>query len=60
MSNTDLPPPKNQKTIYKKGVEPICSSCFLSGETSGAETAYPSGAPEFTPGFLVGSVLLDL
>jgi len=28
--------------------------------TSGAGTAYPSGAPEFTPGFLVGFVLLDL
>ena len=28
--------------------------------TSGAETAYPSGAPVFTPRFLVRFVLLDL
>jgi hypothetical protein len=28
--------------------------------TSGAGTAYPSGAPEFTPRFFVGFVLLDL
>ena len=27
---------------------------------SGAGTAYPSGAPEFTPRFLVGFVSLDL
>ena len=31
-----------------------------TGATSGAGTAYPSGAPEFTPRFLVGFVLLDL
>jgi len=30
------------------------------GATSGAGTAYPSGASEFTPVFLVGFVLLDL
>jgi len=29
----------------------MCSSCFLSGATSGAGTAYPFGAHEFTPGF---------
>ena len=28
--------------------------------TSGAGTAYPFEAPEFTPGFLAGFVLLDL
>jgi hypothetical protein len=28
--------------------------------TSGTKTAYPSGAPDFTPRFLVGFVLLDL
>jgi hypothetical protein len=26
-------------------------SLFLLGDTSGAGTAYPSGAPEFTPSF---------
>ena len=29
----------------------MCSSYFLSGATSGAGTAYHSGAPEFTPVF---------
>jgi hypothetical protein len=32
----------------------------MTGVTSGPGTAYPSGAPEFTPGFLWGSYLLDL
>jgi len=32
----------------------------MTGATSGAGTAYPSGAPEFTPWILVGFVLLDL
>jgi len=32
----------------------------LTGVTSGVGTAYPSGAPEFTPRFLVGFMLLDL
>jgi hypothetical protein len=32
----------------------------LTGVTSGVGTAHPSGAPEFTPRFLVGFVLLDL
>jgi hypothetical protein len=34
----------------------------MTGATSGAGTAYPSGAPEFTTWFLVpvGFVLLDL
>jgi len=32
----------------------------MTGATSGAGTAYPSGAPEFTLGFLLGFVLLDL
>jgi len=31
----------------------------MMGVTSGEGTAYPSGAPEFTP-FLVGFMLLDL
>ena len=31
----------------------------MTGATSGAGTAYPSGAPEFTPAFKWGS-LLDL
>jgi hypothetical protein len=32
----------------------------MTGVTSGEGTAYPSGALEFTPRFLVGFVLLDL
>jgi len=32
----------------------------LTGVTSGAGTAYPSGAPELTSRSLVGFVLLDL
>jgi hypothetical protein len=32
----------------------------LDHTTSGTGTAYPSGAPEFTPGFLVRFVLLVL
>jgi hypothetical protein len=29
----------------------ICNYINTTGDTSGAGTAYPSGAPEFTPGF---------
>ena len=36
------------------------SSILTLRVTSGAGTAYPSGAPEFTTGFLVGFMLLDL
>ena len=32
----------------------------FTGVTSGAETAYPSGAPEFTPRFFVEFALIDL
>jgi hypothetical protein len=34
--------------------------CNKSNMTGVAGTAYPSGAPEFTPGFFVGFVLLNL
>jgi hypothetical protein len=27
----------------------VPDECYTTGATSGAETAYPSGAPEFTP-----------
>jgi hypothetical protein len=44
--------------ILRKG------NVFNEGNTtipiSGAGTVYPSGAPEFTPRFLVGFVLVDL
>ena len=33
----------------------VCNQIITMGATSGAGTAYPSGAPEFTPGFLWGS-----
>ena len=33
----------------------ICNQIKTTGATSGAGTAYPSGAPEFTPGFQWGS-----
>jgi hypothetical protein len=33
----------------------ICNQTNTTGATSGAGTAYPSGASEFTPGFLWGS-----
>ena len=33
----------------------ICNQINMTGVTSGAETAYPSGAPEFTSGFQWGS-----
>jgi hypothetical protein len=29
----------------------VCNQINTTGATSGAGTAYPSGAPEFTPGF---------
>ena len=29
----------------------VCNYINTTGSTSGARTAYPSGAPEFTPGF---------
>jgi len=29
----------------------VCNEINTMGATSGAETTYPSGAPEFTPGF---------
>jgi len=29
----------------------VCIKSTMTGATSGAGTAYPSGAPEFTPGF---------
>jgi hypothetical protein len=31
----------------------------MTGVTCGTGTAYRSGAPQFTPGILVGFVLLD-
>ena len=38
----------------------VCNWSSTTGGTSGAGTDYPSGAPEFTPVFLVGFALLDL
>ena len=38
----------------------VCNKSNTTGATSGAETAYPSGAPEFTSGFIVGFVFLNL
>jgi hypothetical protein len=38
----------------------VCNYINTTGVTSEAGTAYPSGAPESTPRFLVGFVLLDL
>ena len=38
----------------------VCNSSNRTGATSGAGTAYPSWAPEFTPWFFVGFVSLDL
>jgi hypothetical protein len=32
----------------------------MTGVTSGTGTAYRSGAPQFTPGIVVGFALLDL
>ena len=37
----------------------VCNTINTTGTASAAETAYPSGAPEFTPVF-GGFVLLDL
>ena len=38
----------------------IVDQINTTGVTSGVGTVYPSGAPQFTLGFLVGFVLLDL
>ena len=38
----------------------IVDQINTTGVTSGVGTAYPSGAPRFTLGFLLGFVLLDL
>ena len=38
----------------------VCNYINTTGVTSEAGTAYPFGAPESTPRFLVGFVLLDL
>ena len=38
----------------------ICNKGNGVGVTCGGGTAYPSGAPEFIPQFLVGFVLLNL
>ena len=38
----------------------VCNQIKTTSVTSGAGTSYLSGAPEFTPRFLVGFVLLDL
>jgi hypothetical protein len=35
----------------------VCNSSNMTDTISGTETAYPSGAPEFTTGVLVGLVL---
>ena len=37
-----------------------CNKRNTTGATRGAWTTLPSGAPEFTLGFFVGFVLLDL
>ena len=59
---------KQQRNIYFFYIHIGMCELFITifcanlktGATSGARTAYPSGAPEFTPRFLVGFVLLDL
>jgi hypothetical protein len=38
----------------------ICNNSNTKGVTCGAGTIIPSEAPEFTPWFLVGFMLLDL
>ena len=38
----------------------VCNYINTTGATSGTVTAHPSGAPEFTPRFLVGFLLFDL
>jgi hypothetical protein len=45
---------------YSITVNQVMVATVKPGATSGAGIAYPSGAPEFTPRFLVGFVLLDL
>ena len=37
---------------------PVCNQSITTGATSGAGTAYPFRAPEFTPGFQWGSCCL--
>jgi hypothetical protein len=41
-------------------IQRVCNWSNTTGATSGAESCYPSGVPEFTLGFLVRFVLLDL
>jgi len=36
----------------------VCKKSNTTGATSGTGTAYPSGAPEFTPGFYMSIVLV--
>ena len=36
---------------FDSGCTRVCNQINTTGVTSGAGTAYPSGAPEFTPGF---------
>jgi hypothetical protein len=39
---------------------PVCNRSNTEGTNSGTETTHSSGAPEFTPIFIVGSLLLDI
>jgi len=39
---------------------PDCNKSDTNGATSGTGTAYLSGAPEFTPGFIVGFAFANL
>jgi len=48
-----------EQTVFTRSLFPN-STIIPIYATRGAGTAYPSRAPEFTPSFLVGFVLLDL
>jgi hypothetical protein len=49
-------------TVWRLGLCQKLQKSNIQGKIfeGGAGTTYPSGAPEFTPGFLIGFVLLDL
>ena len=40
-----------RKPEYQEKIKDNAPSHLKTGATSGAGTVYPSGAPEFTPGF---------
>ena len=60
MSNTILDNIIHQNLVkFNMTYDRVCNKINTTGVTSGARTAYPSGAPEFTPVFRE-FVLLDL